>query len=251
MLYRIAPVCCIVFAAMAPVASADGPFFTVGFTENAGNWNSIFAQGFSPFVEPSPDPGIGLLDTVSLDRFEFFKSGDDDITDTFRLAIVDNYFLNLEALTTTSPELVALSDNSISGTAGIAIGAPIRFAFSDAELTYAADYAAVYVTEGPGGVLEPVLVPSLIADYEENPEGSGVFTPASAYGDREFDFQYTTSNFVNTNDFGSFFAAFEDGGDARFVASFNTPTLEGDFNNDGAVDAADYTSWRDVEGQAV
>lgn len=249
--HRTALSCCVVSVAMVSIASAEGPFFTVGFTENAGNWSSVFAQGFSAFVDPSPDPEIGLLDTVSLDRFEFFKSGNDDITTTFRLAIVDNFFLNLDTLTTTSPELVALSDNSISGTSSIAIGASIPFNFSDAELTYAADYAAIYVTEGPGGVLEPVLVPSLVADYEETLEGSGVFVPTSAYGDPEFDFQYAVSNFVNTNEFGSFFSPFLVGGDARFLASFNAPTLGGDFNNDGIVDAADYTSWRDIEGQVV
>ena len=251
MLHRLTLLSGAVLATVTSVAAAEQPFFTVGLTESAGNWNAIYGQGFSAFVDPNPDPQIGLLDTVSLDRFEFFKSGNDDITETFRLAIVDSYFLNLDTLTTASPELVALSDNSIEGTTGIAIGAPIGFNFSSAELTYAADYAAIYVTEAAGGVLEPVLVPSLIVEYEETPVGSGSFLPITAYGDREFDFQYTATNFINTNEFGSFFSAFNDGGDARFVASFNVPTLQGDFNNDGLVNAADYTSWRDVEGQPI
>ena len=102
--------------------------FSTGFS-NGGVWNTVYAQGFSPSETPNPDPGIALTDPVSLTRFQFFKSGNADAASNVQLAIVSNFFVNLDTFTTSSPELVGLSTNTIASTAGIATGRPITFNF--------------------------------------------------------------------------------------------------------------------------
>ena len=67
---------------------------------------------------------------VHLDRFQFFKSGTADTASNIQLAIVNNFFLNLQTFTTSSPELVGLSTNTIASTASIATGDPITFNFN-------------------------------------------------------------------------------------------------------------------------
>ena len=82
-------------------------------------------------------------------------------------------------------------------------------------------YAAVFVNQ-LGETLTPVLVPALVTDYVETPPGSGTFVPESNYGtDSQFDF--AVSNFITTNEFGSFFNTFSFAGDANFVATMVVP----------------------------
>lgn len=240
----------------APIAGAVS--FTTSYTDG-GNWNAVYAQGFKASMLATPNPGLAAADTVSLDRFQFFKSGNANITASFRLAIVNNFFVNLDTFTTTSPELVGLSSNTITGTSQFATGAPITFNFSSLPLVYGDgedssdnNYAAIFVTEGEGGSLAPILVPVLIANYVENPPGSGTYVPASDYGDATTNYFLGTSNFISgTAGSGRYFATFNTYyADANFVATFNLADagLVGDFNHDLKVDAADYTVWRDGLG---
>jgi hypothetical protein len=184
---------------------------------------------------------------VPLDRFQFFKSGNVDSAMNIRLAIVNNFFLNLDTFTTSSPELEGLSTNSIASTTGIATGDPITFDFDSLPLTFGNDYAAIFVTEGAGGALSPVLVATMLADYVEDPPGSGMYRPESHYGDPDVDYFKSASNFINTNSFGRFLASFNAPyADANFVASFDLPAaaIPGDYNNSGVVDGADLTVWK-------
>jgi hypothetical protein len=232
-------------------SAASAAPFTTSYTDGA-SWNFLYGQGFSPSELPNPDPGLALDAVVPLDRFQFFKSGNVDSAMNFRLAIVSNFFLNLDTFTTASPELVGLSTNTIASTAGIATGDPITFNFDSLPLTYGDDYAAVFVTEGAGGALSPVLVATLLADYVEDPPGSGTYRPESHYGDPDVDYFKSASNFINANEFGRFLASFNAPyADANFVASFDLPAeaLPGDYDASGAVDGADLTVWRGQFGQ--
>lgn len=213
----------------------------------------LYAQGFSPYLDPSPDPGLEFGQTVSLDRFQFFKAGltegAQEVAEPFRLAIVSNYFLNLTGLTVDNPAIVGLSTNAINGSASTAVGDPYTFNFNGLELDYFTDYAAIYVTES-GGMLAPVLVPSMIVSYVETEPGSGVYVPEGDYGDPDGEYQYSASNFINDFTTESYLATFNAPyADASFRAFYNLAPLAGDFNDDGVVDAADYTTWRDHLGE--
>ncbi|MGD9635544.1 MAG: hypothetical protein AB7G28_02855 [Pirellulales bacterium] len=240
------------------VSSARAVSFTTSYTDG-GSWNAVYAQGFKASMLAAPNPGLAPADMVSLDRFQFFKSGNANITASFRLAIVNNFFVNLDSFTTASPELVGLSTNTIAGTSQFATGEPITFDFNSLPLVYGDgedssdnNYAAIFVTEGAGGALTPQLVPVLIADYVENPVGSGTYVPESDYGDATTNYFLGTSNFISgTAGSGRYLATFNMYyADANFVASFNLADagLTGDFNHDMKVDAADYTVWRDGLG---
>jgi hypothetical protein len=244
------------------VDSASAVEFTTSYTDG-GNWNSIYGQGFKASMTPSPNPGLTATDTVSLDRFQFFKSGNANVTANFRLAILDNIFVDLDTLTTASPQLMGLSTNSIGGTGAILTGAPISFDFDGVNLIYGDgedsvdnNYAAIFVTvgtdTGSGAPLTPILVPALIADYAETPPGSGTWLPESDYGDVTANYFLGTTNTISgTAGSGRFFAMFNTYfADANFVATFNMESteLDGDFNGDLVVDAADYTVWRDNLG---
>jgi hypothetical protein len=225
--------------------------FTTSYTDGA-SWNSLYGQGFSPSELPSPDPGLAFDAIVPLDRLQFFKSGNVDSAMNFRLAIVSNFFLNLDTFTTASPELVGLSTNTIASTASIATGDPITFNFDSAPLIYGENYAAIFVTEGAGGALSPVLVATLIADYVEDPPGSGMYRPESHYGDPDADYLKSATNFITMNEFGRFLATFNAPyADANFVASFDLPAeaIPGDYNASGTVDGEDLTVWRGQFGQ--
>jgi hypothetical protein len=209
----------IFLVAITPVAHAQ--VFTNSCLDGS-SWNSIYAQGFSPSVAPVPNPGLAAGATVRLTSFEFFKSGNADNLTDIRLAIISPLFANIAGLSTSHAAFVGLSTNTIPGTALIPTGAPIAFLFNNLPLTYGNNYAAVYVNVGAGGELTPVLVPSLVADYVENPPGSGTFTPETNHGaDDQFD--YAVSNFITTNIFGSFFNTFSFAADANFVATFAVP----------------------------
>lgn len=193
--------------------------FSVSYLDGS-SWNSVFAQGFSPSVGPSPNPGLAAGDTVYLDQFQFFKSGNADSAANIQLAILNNIFGDLTGLSTSSPLFVGLSSNTIASTAPLATGDPISFDFNSLPLTYGNSYAAVFVNVGAGGALTPVLVSALVADYVETPPGSGSFHPETNYG-TETQFIYATSNFITTNEFGQFFNTFSFAGDANFRATLN------------------------------
>jgi hypothetical protein len=181
----------------------------------------VFAQGFSPSVSPNPAPGLSAGDTAYLEQFQFFKSGNADSASNIRLAILNNIFADLTGLSTSHAAFEGLSTNTVASTAPLATGAPITFDFADLPLTYGNNYAAVFVNVGAGGALTPVLVSSLTANYSEQPPGSGMFQPTTNYGAPD-QFQYATSNFITTNQFGQFFNTFSFAGDANFNATLNT-----------------------------
>jgi hypothetical protein len=215
---RCLPLVILLFA-IAPVAHAQ--VFTNSYLDGS-SWNSIYAQGFSPSLAPVPNPGLAAGATVRLTSFEFFKSGNADNNSNIQLAIINNLFADITNLSLAHPAFVGLSANMIPGTALIPTGAPIAFVFNNLPLTYGNNYGAVYVNVGAGGSLTPVLVPSLVADYIENPPGSGTFRPETNYG-AENQFQYAVSNFITTNQFGMFFNTFSFAADANFVATFAVP----------------------------
>ena len=141
---------------------------------DGGSWRTICVQGFKASVAPTPDPGYAIGETVFLDRFQFFKSGSVDEAMNIRLAIIDNIFIPLNTFTTTTPQLIGLSTNTIASTAGIATGDPITFNFDSLALTYGHNdqeelannnYAAVFVNvgvdTGSGAPLTPALVSAL------------------------------------------------------------------------------------------
>jgi hypothetical protein len=194
--------------------------FTVSYLDG-GTWNTVFAQGFSTSLGATPNPGVGAGSTVFLNSFEFFKSGNADTASNIRLAILNNIFADLTGLSTGHSAFVALSANEVAGTAPIATGDPILFNFGALPLTYGNNYAAVFVNLGAGGQLTPVQVSALTANYSEQPPGSGSFHPTTNYG-TENQFEYATSNFITTNQFGMFFNTFSFAGDANFRATLNT-----------------------------
>jgi hypothetical protein len=209
--------------ALTPTRSSAAPF-TTSYTDG-GSWNTVFVQGFSPSVSPSPAPGSAAGDTVYLNQFQFFKSGNADTASNIQLAIINNIFGDLTNLSTSSPLFVGLSTNTVASTAPLVTGDAITFSFDNAPLTFGNNYAAVFVNVGGGGTLTPVRVSALTANYTENPPGSGTFTPQTNYGTND-QFVYATSNFITTNQFGQFFNTFSFAGDANFVATLNTVVPE-------------------------
>lgn len=210
--------CCALLACV-PAAQAA---FTTSYGDGS-SWNSIYAQGFSPSIAPTPDPALSAGDTVFLSQFSFFKSGNADNTSDIRLVILNNLFGDLTGLNTSSPLVVGVSSNTVAGTASIATGDPISFTFNNLPLTFGNNYAAVYANIDSGtGAITPVLVPSLVCDYVETPPGSGSYHPETNYG-TESQFIYAVSNFIATNQFGSFFNTFSFAGDANFAATMDVP----------------------------
>lgn len=215
---RCAVLACLLGVGLSSSARAT---FTTSYTDG-GNWQTLYAQGFRPSLTPSPDPGLAAGDTVYLSKFDFFKSGTPDTAANIQLVILNNIFVNLQGLTTSSGAVVGVSNNTVLTTAPIATGAPIDFTFNNLPLTYGNDYAAVYANIDGSGNITPVRVSSLAANYSEQPPGSGTFKPTTNYG-TESQFQYATSNFIQTNSFGSFFNTFSFAGDANFVATMDVP----------------------------
>jgi hypothetical protein len=219
--------------------SATAASFNNSYLDGA-TWNSVYAQGFSPAALPNPDLSLSFTDNVSLERFQFFKSGTADSIGavggppTVQLAILSNIYADLTNLSASSPLVVGLSTNAITSTSSLAVGAPISFNFNGLQLRYGGSYGAVVVTNN-GGTLTPVLMSALTANYALQPDSS--YHPATNYGG-ETDYNWSTSNFIQTNEFGSYFFGFSFGGDANFTATLNR-VIHGDFNDDGLVDATD------------
>jgi hypothetical protein len=207
----------------ATVQTASAAPYTVSYTAG-GNWNTVYAQGFNTALLPTPDPGLSTGTPVSLNGFQFYKSGNADSASNIQLAIINNLFADLTGFSTSSGYFVGLSTNTVASTAPIATGDPIPFTFSSLPLTYGNDYAAVFVNVS-GTTLTPVRVSALTANYQEVPPGSGSFHPVPNYG-TDSQFQYATSNFITTNSFGSFFNTFSFGGDANFTASLDATVPE-------------------------
>ena len=203
-------VCALVTFVSLPLASAAP--YTVAYTDG-GNWNTVYAQGFSTSLGATPSPGSPT--TVYLNQFQFYKSGSVDSAANFQLAIFNTMYPNTVGLTTASSSFVGLSTNAIASDASISTGAPITFNFSSLPLTYGNDYSAVYVNVGGGGSLTPVLVASLTANYSLQPDSN--YHPTTNYG-TETQYQYVTSNFIS----GGYFSAFSYAGDANFTASLDT-----------------------------
>jgi hypothetical protein len=229
-----------------------------------GNWNAIYAQGFSAgtntaVLNTPADPGVVSGNTVNLTQFTFFRSGRTSVNDdgtggtlptptNVRMAIVNNFFVNLNTFTTSSPELVALSTNTMASipVSSATSGEALTFNFAYAPISYgpasdfntAWDYAAIFVTVN-GTTITPVKVPAIIVNYSDNPPGSMTnYAPIHDYGDHTQDYRNAVSNFINAG----YFATFNnnDYADADFVASFNSVVpIQGDMNNDGHVNAAD------------
>lgn len=201
-------------AAFGLASTASAAVFTNSYLDG-GTWNTVYVQGFSPSVAPSPNPGSAAGDTVFLNNFEFFKSGNADSASNIRLAILNNIFVNMSGgLTTSNAAFVGLSSNTVASTSGLAVGDSIGFTFNNLALTYGSDYAAVFVNVS-GNTLTPVLVSALTADYV-----SGV--PESNYGTNS-QFVYAVSNFIDAN---GFFSTFSSAGDANFRATLNTVVPE-------------------------
>jgi hypothetical protein len=207
---------------MAAAAQVQAAVFTTSYTDG-GSWNTVYAQGFSPAIAPNPNPGSAAGDTVYLDQFDFFKSGTADSATNVRLVILNNFYANLSGLNTSSSSVVGLSTNALASSAAIPTGGAISFDFDNLPLTYGGDYGAVFVNVGPNGELAPVRVSALTANYTD--AGGGDYHPQTNYG-AENQFQYATSNFINTNEFGQFFNPFAYSGDANFVATLNTVVPE-------------------------
>jgi hypothetical protein len=219
--------------------SASAATFNNSYLDGA-SWNTVFAQGFSPAELPNPDLSLSFTDNVSLERFQFFKSGTADSIGTtggpanVQLAILSNIYADLTNLSASSPVVVGLSTNSITSTSSLAVGAPIAFNFSGLQLRYGGSYGAVVVANN-GGTLTPVLMSALTANYALQPDNA--YHPVTNYGG-ETDYNWSTSNFIQTNSFGSYFFGFSFGGDANFTALLNR-VIHGDLNDDGLVDATD------------
>jgi hypothetical protein len=199
------------------VSSAAAANYSVAFGAG-GTWNQIYAQGFSTSLGATPSPGVSNGTPVYLNQFQFFKSGSADATANIQLAIFNTMYPNTVGLSTSSSSFVGLSNNTIAGTASIALNAPITFNFNSLPLTFGTDYSAVFVNVGAGGALTPTLVPGLTANYAQLPDTT--FHPTSNYG-TESQFQYVTTNFINNG----FFSAFSFAGDANFNASLSTTPL--------------------------
>jgi hypothetical protein len=191
--------------------------FTTGVT-TGGNWQTLYVQGFSPSIAPTPDPGAAAGDTVNLSQIQFFKSGTPDTAAEIQLAIFNTMYPNLSGLSTSTSGFIGLSTNTIASTAPLATGDAETFTFSNLPLIYGNNYGAIFVNvgvdSGSGAPLTPVRVSALAENYVESPAGSGTFIPDPNYGGID-NFSYATSNFIN----GNFFSAFSRGGDALFTAT--------------------------------
>ena len=181
-----------------------------------GTWNVVYVQGFRPSLDASPNPGLSAGDTVSLEQFNFYKSGTADSAADIQLAILNNIWYDWNTtLTTSSSALESLSTNTIASTASLAEGDAISFSFDSLPLTYGSDYAAVFVNDDGSGNLTPVLVSALTENWAETSQGSGVWLPVSGYG-TSTEYQYSTSNYINAG----YFQAFGESDDAKFEATF-------------------------------
>ena len=257
-------------------ATAGAVDFTSSFTGD-GNWNRVYAQGFSAGLANNFAPGAATGSTVNLKQFQFFRSG---LVDTggggvdatnVRLAITSPFFVDLSTLTTASTNLRGLSTNTIATTATYTANQPIVFNFNNIPIVYgrgtfdpvtgspfldqqgfpapeSPSYAAIFVNVGttnigteqdPAYQLTPVLAPVMIVNASDNPPGSGTnYHPTHDYGHQTQDYFDAVSNYIN----GNYFATFNQSygyADADFVATYSATPVKGDFDRNGVVSVAD------------
>ena len=215
-LIRLPAILLLTVCLLALSSSASAMTFTTSNLDDAGTWNTVYVQGFRPSLDASPDPGLSAGDSVSLEQFNFYKSGTADSAADIRLAILNTIWYDWNTpLTAGSWALEGISTNTIASTASLVEGDAISFSFDSLPLTYGSDYAAVFVTNDGSGNLTPVLVSALTENWAETEEGSGVWLPVSGYG-TSTEYQYSTSNYIN----GGYFQAFDESDDAKFEATF-------------------------------
>ncbi|HMP05247.1 MAG TPA: hypothetical protein PJ982_02765 [Lacipirellulaceae bacterium] len=214
--------------AVAAVASgAAQAAFTVG---NIGtqNDNFIIGQGFSPSVEPAPNPGLSAGDTVYLTSFRFnkslFASGGVLNEVNTRLVIFNQVYPDFNGaddatpITLASGAVVGISTNTID-TTPLGDGDAINFVFNNLALTYGANYSAYLVTVGGANELTPARVSLKSATYAETPPGSGTWLPNPNYGPTG-SFNYVALTPIGASGFAG---AFGGEGDANFQARFEIP----------------------------
>jgi hypothetical protein len=204
---------------LAGAAPAMAEMFTTSYLDGS-TWSTIYTQGFTPGLDPSPVPAPEPT-TVYLKKFEFFESGNEDDATDIRLAIFDTMYPYVPDMSTTGPNFVGLSTNTVPNTDGTTVGAPITFNFDYLPLSYYGNYSAVLVNES-AGVLTPVLVQALTANYSD--VGGGDYHPETNYGwdPVESDYNHVTSNYINAG----YFSAFSYAGDADFRATLATEVPE-------------------------
>lgn len=208
-----------VLLAVLTLMVATQPAVATPFTLSCtgSTWNTIYGQGFSPSVDPSPNLGLSAGDTAYLDQFEFYKSGTSDSAANFRLAIVQPFYYDYGVqLTTSSSALIGLSTNTIASTASLVEGDPITFDFASLPLNNGTGYGAIAVTDDGSGNLTPVLFSAWTANYVEDPPSSGTYVPDPNYGGLD-NYDYTVSNYIS----GGYFSAFGHAGDAAFTATLH------------------------------
>jgi hypothetical protein len=191
--------------------------YSVAYTDG-GTWNTVYAQGFNTAmidegVAPSPAPNPG--DTVNLNAFSFYKSGNADSASNIQLVITNTMYPNLTGLTTSSSSVVGVSTTTLASTSSIPTGAPETFSFNNLPLVYGSDYAAIFANIDGSGNITPVLVSALTANYALQSDNN--YHPVTNYG-TETQYNYTTSDFINSG----FFSAFSYAGDSSFTASLST-----------------------------
>jgi hypothetical protein len=196
-----------ILAAALPVLAQN---YAVSYTAG-GHWSTVYAQGFSTALGANPAQSLADGTEVDLTQFQFFKSGNADSASNIQLAILNNIFVNLTGLTTSSPSLVGLSANTIASTASLNTGDAITFTFNNLPLSYNSDYAAVFVNVN-GTSITPVLVSALTANYALQSDNN--YHPTVNYG-TETQYQYATSDYIS----GGYFSTYGYAGDANFSAS--------------------------------
>jgi hypothetical protein len=212
---------------MLAIEPAAAQSFTVG---NVGtqNDNFIIGQGFSPSVQPSPDPGVAAGSSVFLTNFRFNKSlfanGGVMNEVNARLVVFNAVYPdfnggdNLTPITLASSNVVGISTNTVN-TTPLGDGDPISFSFANLPLTYGNNYSAYLVTVGAGNALTPARVSLKSATYVDTPPGSGTFLPNPNYGPTG-NFNYVA---LTPPSAAGFAGAFGGEGDANFQATFVVP----------------------------
>lgn len=258
-------VCVIVASVLGTTASADP--FTSSYLDG-GAWELMYGQGFNNAVNDGVDPGASK--DVPLTRFEFYKGGLGDSASNIKLVIIggvgfgDGIYANLAGFDVNDPNgpVVGVSTNTIASTAGIGVGAPLRFDFEGVDLLDSVYYGAIFANVDAAGIWTPVQVSALATNYiASDPEDpNGPYYPETNYDfssdpngvlsdptdDGPVDYLTAGTNFLHEDEFGTFFDGFEGGGDANFTAYYDytfAPEIPGDFNGDLTVDGADLAQW--------